>query len=161
MSESLTERLLKNSPQSVLGKLRAYVPSDHVVDAIGKENWKKIVGWTKDDKEFYEEVLNFSSVIGAVVYVRHDSDVPSAFGVVFIDNWYRKIASFHGGGWGNAWTNFDCAKLLIESMESLGLSVRTSVSCKNVQALRFVKGLGMEHYRTVKGQRLFRFNPLK
>lgn len=94
--------------------------------------------------------------MGAVVYVHHNSYEPLAFGFVIIENWNRRIASFHGGGWVNAWINFDCAKLLIGSMQATGLSVRTSIASDNKRAMRFVRGLGMQDYRTVKGRHLFR-----
>lgn len=154
--ESLTDRLLACNPHSDLGCLRAYIPSDNVVERLGRDDWSKVIGWATNDEDFYREVLNFAPIMGAVVYTHYDSYEPLAFGFVRIENWYRRIASFHGGGWTNVWINFDCARLLIDSMQAVGLSVRTSIATDNLRAIRFVCGLGMQSYRTVKGRHLFR-----
>lgn len=154
--ESLTNRLLACSLQSNIGCLRAYSPSDRVVERLGRENWSKVVGWATNDEDFYHEVLSFAPIMGAVVYTRHNSNEPLAFGFVIVENWYRKIAYFHGGGWTNTWVNFDCARLLTASMQATGFSVRTSIAADNIRAIRFVSKLGMQSYRIVKGRRLFR-----
>lgn len=154
--ESLTDRLLASNPHSDAGCLRAYSPSDRVAERLGRDGWSKVVGWAMSDEDFYSKVLNFAPIMGAVVYTRRDSNEPLAFGLVIVENWYRRIACFHGGGWTNAWVNFDCARLLIDSMQTAGFSVRTSIATDNSRAIRFVRGLGMQAYRTVKGYRRFR-----
>lgn len=123
---------------------------------MGAERWRMVSGWAGDDEELGTVLDKYSDVMGAVVYTRHGSDEPLAMGLIMVENWNRRIASFHGGGWHSPWASYDCAKLLIAAMMAAGWHVRTSVAPDNRRARRFVLSLGMEHYRTVKGRHLYR-----
>lgn len=147
-----------DSLQSPRGRLRAYRISDRVVEHMGYDRWKSTIGWAENDEEFASLLEKYRQTMQAVVYTRHDSDEPLAMGLVIVENWSRRIASFHGGGWNTPWDNYDCAHLLVSAMKIAGWHIMTSVAIDNRRAQRFVTSLGMERYRTVKGRYLYRFH---
>lgn len=123
---------------------------------MGRDRWAMTVGWADDDVEFARRLDENELTMQAVVYTRHGSDEPLALGLIIVENWTHRIASFHGGGWGTPWDSYDCARLLLAAMRETGWRVVTTVACDNKRAQRFVSSLGLQHYRTAKGRRHYR-----
>ena len=136
--------------------MRAYNINDCVIERMGQERWEMTIGWAKDEAVFAGILEKYRLTMQAVVYTRHGSDVPLAVGLIIVENWKRRIAMFHGGGWNSPWDNYDCARLIVAAMKRAGWHVKTSVACGNRRARRFVTSIGLKHYRTENGMCLYR-----
>ena len=158
MNLNLSETLLRNCPYSDIGELRAINCNDHIISHFNADQWNEIIGWTNDERRLCKVIQKYKPIMAAFLYIDKKSNSPLAFTFVIVENIYRKIASFHGGGWGNAWSNYRCAKMIIESIEKSGYSVRTSIAVTNKRARRFMIGLGFEVYRYSNARALYRRN---
>ena len=133
---------------------RMYTSNDVVCSRFLKEEWIKIADDIENDQDLCDLLAKYPHLIKGYILYENSKETPIAFVYLLNECPKKKIISLHGGGWEKSprltMLFMQGAILLIEHLLKVGFKVRTYCSKDNVNAYRFMQGLGFCCYRRTK-----------